>query len=34
MSLTDPTGAQVNYVYDKTGRVTSITGTAFGGVTQ
>jgi YD repeat-containing protein len=32
--VTDPTGAQVNYVYDKTGRVTSVTGTAFGGVTQ
>lgn len=33
-SVTDPSGAQVTYVNDKAGRVTSVTGTAFGGVTQ
>lgn len=33
-SVTDTAGAQVNYVYDKTGRVSGVTGTAFGGVTQ
>jgi YD repeat-containing protein len=33
-SVTDPTGAVVNYAYDKTGRMTDVTGSAFGGVTQ
>jgi YD repeat-containing protein len=32
--LTDPTNAYINYAYDKTGRTTGITGSAFGGVTQ
>ena len=33
-SVTDPAGAQINYSSDKTGRVTGVTGNAFGGVTQ
>jgi YD repeat-containing protein len=33
-SITDPTGAVVNYSYDKTGRMTDVTGSSFGGVTQ
>ena len=33
-SITDPTGAVVNYSYDQTGRLTNITGSSFAGVTQ
>ena len=33
-SVTDPTGAVVNYSYDPTGRMTAITGTSFAGVTS
>jgi YD repeat-containing protein len=33
-SITDPAGAVVNYSYDKTGRMTDVTGTSFAGITQ
>ena len=33
-SITDPTGAVINYSYDQTGRMTDVTGTTFGGVTS
>lgn len=31
-SVTDPTGAVINYAYDKTGRMMDVTGSSFGGV--
>jgi len=34
MSITDPYGAQINYAHDTTGRLTAVTGSGFGGVTQ
>lgn len=33
-SITDPTGATINYERDQIGRVTAITGTPYGGVSQ
>jgi YD repeat-containing protein len=33
-SIEDPDGNVINYVHDKTGRVTDITGTSFGNITQ
>ena len=33
-SITDPFGHQVSYTFDKTGRVTGVTGSPFGNVTQ
>ena len=33
-AVTDPTGVAVNYGYDKTGRLSGVTGTTFAGVSQ
>jgi YD repeat-containing protein len=33
-SVTDPTGVAVNYGYDKTGRLSGVTGATFAGVSQ
>ncbi|HUS12459.1 MAG TPA: PKD domain-containing protein, partial [Pyrinomonadaceae bacterium] len=33
-SITDPSGATINYNYDLSGRMTAVTGSSFGGVTQ
>jgi YD repeat-containing protein len=33
-SITDPFNATINYAYDSLGRVTGITGSSFGGITQ
>jgi hypothetical protein len=33
-SITDPTGAAINYAIDPAGRTSAVTGTTFGGVTQ
>lgn len=32
-SITDPAGSSVHYVFDATGRLSTVTGTSFGGVT-
>lgn len=33
-SVTDPFNSQISYAYDQAGRVSTVTGTSFGGVTQ
>jgi YD repeat-containing protein len=33
-SISDPTGATINYSYDAAGRTTAVSGSSFGGVTQ
>jgi YD repeat-containing protein len=33
-SIADPFGANISYAYDKTGRVTDVTGSSFAGITQ